>query len=124
MEPQTIHPISIGEVLQKAGQAKKDGCRLVLMSCTKIEDLFEIIYTYEKDLKLTHYRITVKQDDEIPSISGVYWGSFVYENEMNDLYGLHVTGINIDFKGTFFKTSIKHPFTVTITKEDDACQNR
>jgi ech hydrogenase subunit D len=48
----------------------------------------------------------------------------VYENEIHDLYGLPVTGINIDFAGTFYKTAIKHPFSVTITKEDDSCQNR
>ena len=124
MEPQTIVEITIGDVIPKAEQAKKDGHRLVLMSCTKIEDTFEIVYTYEKDLKLANYRITVKQEDEIPSISGIYWGSFVYENEINDLYGLNVKGINIDFKGTFFQTSVKHPFNVTIIKGDDACQNR
>ena len=116
MEPQTIIPISVGEVVQKAEQAKKDGCRLVQIGCTKIEDNFEIIYVYDKDYKLTNYRITVKQDTEIPSISGVWFGAFVYENEIHDLYGLHVKGINIDFKGTFYKTAIKHPFSVTITK--------
>ena len=120
MEPQTIVPISVGEVVQKAEQAKKDGCRLVQIGCTKIGDDFEIIYVYDKDYKLTNYRITVKQDTEIPSISGVYFGAFVYENEIHDLYGIHVKGINIDFKGTFYKTAVKHPFSVTITKEGDA----
>ena len=71
MEPQTITPISIGEVVIKAEQAKRDGCRLVLISCTKIADDFEIIYTYEKDLKLTNFRITVKQDTVVPSISEI-----------------------------------------------------
>ena len=116
MEQQMITPISVGEVVAKAEQAKQGGCRLVLISCTKIEDDFEIIYTYEKDLQLTNYRIIVKQDTEIPSISGVYFGSFVYENEIHDLYGLSVKGINIDFKGTFYKTAVRHPFSVTVTK--------
>jgi ech hydrogenase subunit D len=124
MESQTIIPITAGEVVAKAEQAKKGGCRLVQIGCTKIGDDFEIIYVYDKDYQLTNYRITVKQDDEIPSISAVYFGAFVYENEIHDLYGIHVTGINIDFKGTFYKTAIKHPFSVTITKEDDSCQNR
>lgn len=124
MEPQTIIPISVGEVVQKAEQAKKDGHRLVQVGCTKIGETFEIIYVYDKDYLLLNYRITVRQDEEIPSISSVYWGAFVYENEIHDLYGLHVKGINIDFKGTFYKTAVKHPFSVTITKEDDACQNR
>ncbi len=124
MEPQTILPISVGDIVPKAEQAKKEGNRLVQIGCTKIEDNFEIIYTYDKDYKLTNYRITVKQADEIPSISGVYFGAFVYENEIHDLYGIHVTGINIDFKGTFYKTAVKQPFSVTIVKEDDPCQNK
>jgi ech hydrogenase subunit D len=124
MEPQIILQISVGDVIAKAEQAKRDGNRLVQIGCTKIDDTFEIIYVYDKDYKLTSYRITVKQDDEVPSISGVYWGAFVYENEIHDLYGIHVTGINVDFKGTFYKTTIKHPFSVTITKEDNPCQNK
>jgi ech hydrogenase subunit D len=119
MEPQTIVPIQVGEVVQMAEQEKKEGYRLVLMTCARIDDTYEVTYTYEKDLRLKNYRITVKQDEEIPSISGIYWGSFVYENEMNDLFGLNVTGINIDFKGHFFQTSVKHPFSVTVTKGDD-----
>jgi ech hydrogenase subunit D len=124
MEPQTILPISVGDVVLKAEQAKKDGNRLVQIGCTKIEDDFEILYVYDKEYRMTCYRITVKQADEVPSISSVYFGAFVYENEIHDLYGIHVTGINIDFKGTFYKTAVKYPFSVTIVKEDDSCQNK
>jgi ech hydrogenase subunit D len=124
MAAQAITPIEVGDVVAKAAQAKKDGLRLVQIGCTKIGDDFEIIYTYDKDYVLLNYRITVKADVTIPSISGVYFGAFVYENEIHDLYGLNVSGINIDFKGTFYKTAIKHPFSVTIVKEDDPCQNK
>jgi len=124
MATQIITPIGVGDVVAKAEEAKKSGHRLVQIGCTKIGDDFEILYVYDKDYALLSYRITVKADATIPSISGVYWGAFVYENEIHDLYGLTVTGINIDFKGTFYKTAIKHPFSVTITKEDDACQNK
>ncbi len=124
MAAQEIVPIEVGEVIAKAEQAKKDGYRLVQVGCTKIGDDFEIIYVYDKDFALRNYRITVKQDTVIPSISGPYFGAFVYENEIHDLYGITVSGINIDFNGTFYRTSIKHPFSVTITKEDDTCQNK
>jgi ech hydrogenase subunit D len=124
MAAQEIIPIEVGEVVAKAEQAKKDGYRLVQVGCTKIGDDFEIIYVYDKDFALRNYRITVKQDTVIPSISGPYFGAFVYENEIHDLYGITVSGINIDFKGTFYRTAVKHPFSVTITKEDDTCQNK
>lgn len=120
MATQTITPISVGDVVAKAEEAKKSGHRLVQVGCTKIGDDFEILYVYDKAYALLSYRITVKADTTIPSITGVYWGAFVYENEIHDLYGLTVTGINIDFKGTFYKTAIKHPFSVTVTKEGDA----
>ena len=124
MAAQEIIPIEVGEVVAKAEQAKKDGYRLVQVGCTKIGDDFEIIYVYDKDFALRNYRITVKHDAVVPSISGPYFGAFAYENEIHDLYGITVSGMNIDFKGTFYRTSVKHPFSVTITKEDDACQNK
>ncbi|MFA6333086.1 MAG: NADH-quinone oxidoreductase subunit C, partial [Methanoregula sp.] len=105
MAAQVITPIGVGDVVAKAEQAKKDGYRLVQIGCTKIGDDFEIIYVYDKDFALLSYRITVKEDVVIPSISNAYFGAFVYENEIHDLYGLHVSGINIDFKGTFYKTA-------------------
>jgi len=46
----------------------------------------------------------------------MYWGAFVYENEMHDLFGIRVRGMNIDFKGTFIRTSIKYPFSVPSAK--------
>ena len=30
----------------------------------------------------------------------MYWNAFIYENEMHDLFGIQVRGMNIDFKGT------------------------
>ena len=124
MEPQLITPISVGDVVTKAEQAKRDGNRLVQIGCTKIGDDFEILYVYDKDYRMTCYRITVKQADEIPSISGVYFGAFVYENEIHDLYGITIKDINVDFKGTFYHVSAKYPFSSVVAKEDDPCQNK
>jgi ech hydrogenase subunit D len=51
----------------------------------------------------------------------MYWNAFIYENEMHDLFGIQVRGMNIDFKGTLIRTAVKHPFgqpPVTVTKGD------
>jgi ech hydrogenase subunit D len=124
LNQQTTIPIGIDELVARTAQQKKDGCRLVQIGCTQIGDDFEINYVFDKDFVLTNLRITVKQDTVVPSVSSVYFGAFVYENEIHDLYGIAVAGINIDFKGHFYRTTIKNPFTVTITKEDTSCQNK
>jgi ech hydrogenase subunit D len=51
----------------------------------------------------------------------MYWNSFIYENEMHDLFGIQVRGMNIDFKGTLIRTAVKFPFSqplVTVIKGD------
>jgi ech hydrogenase subunit D len=124
LDQQTTIPIATGELVSRTAEIKKDGCRLVQIGCTQVGDDFEINYVFDKDFVLTNLRITVKQDTVIPSVSGVYFGAFVYENEIHDLYGISVSGMNIDFGGHFYRTTIKTPFTVTVTKEDTSCQNK
>ena len=123
-DQQTTIPVSVDELVSRTEALKKDGCRLVQIGCTKVGEDFEINYVFDKDFVMTNLRITVKQDTVIPSVSGVYFGAFVYENEIHDLYGITVSGMNIDFGGHFYRTTIKQPFSVTVTKEDDACQNK
>ncbi len=123
-EQQTTTPIEVGELLSRTEQMKKEGNRLVQIGCAKVGDLFEINYSFDKDYVFKNFRITVTQDTKVPSVSGIYWGAFVYENEIFDLYGITVTDINIDFKGTFYRTAVKHAFSVTTGKEDNPCLNK
>jgi ech hydrogenase subunit D len=123
-EHQTTTQIEVKELLSKVEQMKSEGNRLVQIGCAKIGDLYEINYSFDKDFVFQNFRITVAQDTKVPSVSGIYWGAFVYENEIFDLYGITVTGINIDFKGTFYRTAVKHAFSVTTGKEDNPCLNK
>ena len=116
LDQQTTIPISVDELVARTEQLKKEGNRLVQIGCTQLGDEFEINYVFDKDFVLTNLRITVKQDAVIPSVSSVFFGAFVYENEIHDLYGLTVKGMNIDFGGHFYRTSVKTPFKVTVTK--------
>jgi ech hydrogenase subunit D len=116
-EEQITIPIPLGELLGRVEQMRENGCRLVQIGCTKIGDDFEINYVFDKEFALTNLRITVKQNTVVPSVSSVYFGAFVYENEIHDLYGITVEGMNIDFGGHFYRTTIKSPFSVTVTKE-------
>ena len=124
IENQTIIPVEVSELVSRVQKMKDEGNRLVQIGCTGVEGGYEINYSFDKDYTFKNLRILVKQDTVVPSISSVYWGAFIYENEIHDLFGITVEGINIDFKGTLYKTTVKYPFSVQTFKEDNPCQNR
>jgi ech hydrogenase subunit D len=107
---QTTTLIDVGRLIGRVEQFKSEGHRLVQINATKTGEVYEINYSFDKDYKFENIRITIPIDQEVPSISGMYWGAFVYENEMHDLFGIQVKGINIDYKGNLIKTTIKYPF--------------
>ena len=118
IEEQPTTSIDIGKLIGRVEQFRNEGYRLVQVNCTKVGDVYEINYSFDKDYAFRNLKVTVTRDTEIPSISGMYWGAFIYENEMHDLFGIQIRGMNIDFKGHLFTTSVKYPFSTAPAKED------
>jgi ech hydrogenase subunit D len=120
-----ITSINVADVESVGVRMKNGGYRLVVITCTPADEGYYITYSFDKEFRLEHYRVTVFDGATIPSIGKSYGGAFVYENEIHDLYGFTFEGMTLDFKGTFIKTSIPYPFkkkeqpapTVTIVKE-------
>ncbi|HXC63466.1 MAG TPA: NADH-quinone oxidoreductase subunit C, partial [bacterium] len=46
----------------------------------------------------------------LPSITGSYLAAFIYENELQDLFGVKVEGLALDFKGNFYMKAKETPF--------------
>ena len=110
IEAANITPVERSELTAKAAELFAQGYRLVQISCT-LKDTFELSYSFDKDHKLLTLRLQLtREDPQVPSISGVYFCALVYENEIHDLFGVNVTGMVVDFRGTFYKTSKKFPF--------------
>jgi len=103
----TIEPLHL---LGKVEEFKKQGFRLVQMHCTKVGAIFEINYSFDLNYEFHNIRIVTDGKVEIPSITGIYWGAFIYENEMHDLFGIRFAGMNIDFGGNLIRTAKKNPF--------------
>ena len=118
-QEQSITPIDVGNLsYRKRGTVQERGLPVVQIGCTKVgDDAFEINYSFDKDYILKNLRITVTAETEVPEHHRrTVLGAFVDQNEMHDLFGIQVKGINIDFEGTFFRTSVKYPFGVTVVK--------
>ena len=106
VEEQPVTRIEPKDLLKKVEELHDDGNRLVQMHATRIaEDNYEINYSFDKDYKFQTLRLNITPETEIPSISGIYWSAFLYENELHDLFGLQIKHINIDYKGTFYKVA-------------------
>jgi ech hydrogenase subunit D len=110
VEEQSLVVVDRNQIAEKAGLMSKDGQRLVQISCA-VKDNFEITYTFDKDYKCSHFRVVLQKNDLVlPSITGQYFAAFTYENELQDLFGIKVQGLALDFKGKFYKLSVPTPF--------------
>jgi hypothetical protein len=76
-----------------------------------VEDAFEITWAFARDLELETIRERIVIGDEIPSISASFGAAFLYENELRELFGINVTGINVDLRGAMYKTNTRVPFS-------------
>lgn len=114
MAEQTYISVTPSEIVQKAQDYAKDGFRLIQICCTKTPNEMFLLYTFEKlDLECENLTMPVNVGDTVPSISGVFFGAFLYENECHDLYGVNFSDMAVDFQGTFYETSVKYGFLAT-----------
>lgn len=100
LETQAITPDAI---CAEAKRLFDDGYRLLTMSMVDLgENQVDILYHFDKDLELTHYRMTVPKDAPVPSISPIYFAALLVENEARDHFGLQWDGLVLDFNRTLY----------------------
>ena len=90
---------------------KNDGYFLTQI-CALKKEKFDLLYSFEKGYEMTTFRVEANENDEIQSINKIFTYAFLYENEMKDLFGVKIVNLDLDFKGHFYKTTIKTPFNV------------
>ena len=112
-EKQQLINVTTANLVNEVKKFSEKGCRLVQI-CAAKTDKFELSYSFDKDYEFTTLRLIIDSlDTEVPSVTGVYWTAFLYENEIHDLFGINIKDINIDYKGNFYLISQKNPFNVS-----------
>ena len=97
---ENISDLPVGLLLGESQKLQYENYRFVTATCVDNNDgSFDVIYHFDKDLELKNYRVRVGREDEIPSISGIYFCALLVENEIKELFGLNVTNIAIDYGG-------------------------
>jgi ech hydrogenase subunit D len=118
MENQPITTIDRTALVAKVAGLKAEGYRLVHVCATTLADTFEVTYAFDKEYELINLRLNIARTDPVvPSITPHFLAAFTYENELQDLFGMTVTDLALNFNGHFYKLSMKAPFAVQKTDQ-------
>jgi ech hydrogenase subunit D len=87
--------------LEKIGALLHQGYRFVTMTVVDKGEEFDIYYHFDLEYKLVNCLLNLKKGDTLPSISSICFAALVVENEIQDLFGITVTGLAIDYEKHF-----------------------
>lgn len=96
---ENVQVVEKEHLLQRVEELAAQGMRFITATCIDNGERFDVYYHFDHNLELTHLLVTIDRDEALPSITPVYFCAFVAENEMKDLFGLRVDGLNVDYQG-------------------------
>ena len=111
-EPQEIVPVEKSDLVGLVAELFAEGYRLVQVGCSTLPDAYELTYSFDREYRFRNLRFSVAPGEEVPSISVIYPGAFLYENEIHDLFGVVITHIAVDYRGTLYRTVLNAPFSI------------
>jgi ech hydrogenase subunit D len=113
-EEQPIVPVATDKLVAEVQALRDQGWRLVQIGVTALGETLEVNYSFDLELKFRNLRLHLPAAGaHLPSVSGVYWCAFLYENEIHDLFGVTFDGLVLDFKGNFYQTATPFPFAAS-----------
>lgn len=118
----TYADISLAELILWAEERKAAGWVFVQM-CALVEQsgTITLVYSLRKDDTLENRVLRgITEETTIPSVTSQFPAAFVFENEAHDLFGVHITGISIDFKGKFYRLAQDKPMTILSSEQTPA----
>ena len=96
-----VKEIPVAQLHSEVWNLKRQGYRFVTMTCTDVGDAHDVLYHFDKQYELQHLRLRVPRGETLPSITELFFAAVLVENEIQDLFGVTVTGMAVDYKGRF-----------------------
>ncbi len=93
--------LELGNLHEKIASLIPRGYRFVTMTAVDAVDHFDIFYHFDLQFELNTFLLKLPKEQSLPSISNVCFAALLAENEIQDLFGITVTDLVIDYKKSF-----------------------
>ena len=110
-ETQSIIEIGIERLLPEVDALRSAGWRIIQILCISSPEGNELSYSFGLGMEMRSLRLRVlaasaaegpAAETEVPSITALYPAAFLYENEIRDLFGVHIERIAGDWDGKVY----------------------
>jgi len=101
--------ITLDQFADKLTSYKESGWRFANLCGSTVGDKVEILCSFAQDQQIENLFMLVEQGEQVPAVSTVFPSSFLYENEIFDLFGIKFEGSILDYDGRFYTTSVPTP---------------
>ena len=96
-------PVARASLTDAVAARAQQGWRLITASAVPLEAGHRVLYHFERGDELEHLSVELGAGEAIPSIASAYPGSFLVENEMRELQGVEISGLEIDYHGRLYR---------------------
>ena len=105
-----IRPVSMDEFLAQVITMKMEGWRTVERCVVRVDDGYEMSYSFCKNYRMVTLRLVVATDEIVPSITEIYSCAFIQENEASELFGVRIENLNMDYHRKLYRIDKETPF--------------
>ncbi len=112
IEEQEMVEIDKHGLIEMVAALRSSGYRLVQICSTTLSDCYEMNYSFDKNRQFKNIRFTVPPGETVPSISLIYSNAFLYENEIQDLFGITIEHMVTDYHSTLYRVRTPAPFSL------------
>ena len=105
-----IRPTEKGEFLPAVIQMKIERWRLVQICAVRVENGYEMSYSFCKGYQMVTLRLELETEEEISSITQIYPCAFLQENEAAELFGVKIKKLEPDMEDKLYRIAAETPF--------------
>ena len=105
-----IRPVTMDQFLSQVIAMKMEQWRLVQICAVRIENGYELSYSFSKKYDMVTLRLVTGTDEKVPSITQIYPCAFLQENEAAELFGVPVENMEQDYHHKLYRIDTDAPF--------------